>query len=120
MADTAAARGTDVRVIEAAVCRSLSTSVSPWRCEAPSGPTASGPLYFYTRIATPTDVRVHHRWYRGDRLRQDVELAVAASPGAGYRTYSRQRVDTGGEGDWRVELVTGAGVLLHEERIVSR
>ena len=116
----AAPGATDLQVIEAVVCRSLSTSVSRWQCATPSDPAAPGLLYFYTRIAAPRSVQVHHRWYRGDRLRQDVELAVRANPGAGYRTYSRQTVDAEGGGEWRVELVTADGVLLREERIVVR
>jgi hypothetical protein len=119
-ADVAAAGTADVQVIEAAVCQSLSTSVSVWQCATPSDPAAPGPLYFYTRIAAPKNVRVHHRWYRGDRLRQDVGLAVGANPGAGYRTYSRQTVDAEGGGEWRVELVTADGVILREERVVVR
>jgi hypothetical protein len=60
---------------------------------------------------------VHHRWYRNGRLRQDVDLAIQANPSAGYRTYSRQRLDSG---DWRVEAVTAEGVVLHEARVAIR
>jgi hypothetical protein len=112
-------RSTDTapRVVEASLCESLSTTGGQWQCTAASDSVAAGSLYFYTRIAAATSIRVHHRWYRGDRLRQDVNLTIQANPSAGYRTYSRQRLDAG---EWRVEAVTAEGVLLHEARVVIR
>jgi hypothetical protein len=49
-----------------------------------------------------------------------VELPIHANITAGYRTYSRNTVDNQGAGDWRVELRTKDGALLHEERFVVR
>ncbi len=106
-----------LRVVEASLCESLSTSGGQWECAAASDPAAAGSLYFYTRIAAATSTRVHHRWYRNGSLRQDVDLAIQANPAAGYRTYSRQRLDSG---DWRVEAVTAEGVVLHEARVAIR
>ena len=64
---------------------------------------------------------MQHRWYRGDRLRQVVELPIRPNTTDGYRTFSRNTVDDQGAGNWRVELRTIDGVLLHEERfVVSR
>ena len=105
------------RIVEASLCESLSTSGGQWACAAASDPAAAGALYFYTRIAAATSTRVHHRWYRNGSLRQDVDLAIQANPAAGYRTYSRQRLDSG---DWRVEAVTADGVVLHEARVAIR
>jgi Tetratricopeptide repeat/Protein of unknown function (DUF2914) len=107
----------DLRVVEASLCQSLSITGGRWDCEPASVPAAGGSLYFYTRISSPTSVRIHHRWYRNGRLRQDVNLAVQANPSAGYRTFSRQRVDAG---EWRVEVVAGDGATLREERIAIR
>jgi hypothetical protein len=112
-------------VVGAHLCRELSTAggrglSSDWQCVPPSLPVGPGPLFFYTRLRSPTDTTVQHRWYRGDRLRQVVELRILANTASGYRTYSRNTVDNQGAGDWRVELRTGAGVLLHEERFVVR
>jgi hypothetical protein len=73
---------------------------------------------FYTRLKSPADTTVQHRWYRGDRLYQAVDLPIRANTSTGYRTYSRNTVD--GSGDWRVEVRTTDGVLLHEERFVVR
>jgi hypothetical protein len=75
-------------------------------------------LYYYTRLKSPTDAKVHHRWYHGNQLRQSVELTVRANPSAGYRTFSRNTVH--GSGDWRVELRASDGTVLHEERFVVR
>jgi hypothetical protein len=45
-----------------------------------------------------------------------VELQVRANSVRGYRTYSRTTVDSLSGADWRVELRTSNGTLLHEER----
>jgi hypothetical protein len=112
-------------VVAAQVCRDLSTggprgSSGAWRCVPPGVPVGPGRLYFYTRLKAPTVTTVEHRWYRGDRLRQVVELPIRANATGGYRTYSRQTVDSQGAGDWRVELRSKDGILLHEERFVVR
>lgn len=120
VARPAAQRAARIRVLEAMVCQSLSTGGTEWKCAAPSSPAAPGRLSFYTRVAASEDVRVRHRWYHGDRLVQDVGLTVRASPGAGFRTFSRQTVSALGGGEWRVEVRTADGALLREERIVVR
>jgi hypothetical protein len=106
-------------VAAAQLCETLSTS-GGWQCVAPTLPVNPGPVYFYSRVKSTTDTTVQHRWYRGDRLRQEVSLRISANPSAGYRTYSRQTVDSEGSSDWRVELRTSDGILLHEERFVVR
>ena len=108
---------TEPRVVEASLCKSLSITGAQWDCAPASDAAEAGSLYFYTRIAAANSTRVHHRWYRNGRLRQDVDLAIQANPVAGYRTYSRQRLDSG---DWRVEAVTAEGVVLHEARVAIR
>ena len=59
-----------------------------------------------------------HRWYRGDTLRQSAKLTIRANASEGYRTFSRQTVDRGA--DWRVEVRSAGGDLLHEQRFVVR
>ena len=73
--------------------------------------TAPGRAAYYTRIASPSAMRVQHRWYRGTSLRQSVTLSIAANPSDGYRTFSRQTLSPG---TWRVELRAADGALLHE------
>ena len=104
-------------VVDANLCKDL-RNAGDWRCEPPSRPVAPGRLVFYTRIKSPTDVKILHRWYQGDRLRQAVELTIRANPGSGYRTFSRQTVN--GSGEWRVELRASDGTLLREERFTVR
>jgi hypothetical protein len=114
-----------VKVTSARLCRTLSTSArgggdNDWPCAPASLPVSAGPLFFYTRLTSPTDTTVEHRWYRGDRLQRAVELRIGANTTSGYRTYSRNTVNSQGGGDWRVELRTGAGTVLHEERFAVR
>jgi len=100
----------DVRVLVSQVCTTLSTG-GAWRCDPAGASPAPARLSYYTRIAAPRALRVQHRWYQGDTLRQNVTLSIAANPSAGYRTFSRQTVTPG---PWRVELRTSDGVVLHE------
>ncbi len=108
-------------VAVAELCRTLSTrGPGGWRCVPPEHPLSPGPLFFYTRLKTPTGVTVQHRWYRGDRVHRVVDLRIGANAIEGYRTYSRNTVDSRGQGDWKVELTTRDGAVLHEERFVVR
>ena len=58
-----------------------------------------------------------HRWYHGGTLRQSVMLRIQANATEGYRTYSRQTVNSG---DWRLEVRSADGNLLHEQRFAVR
>jgi hypothetical protein len=111
-------------VVAARLCRGLSTdeigSGGDWRCVPPSQPAGTGALFFYTRLKSPVDTTVQHRWFRGDRLRQAVELRIRANTIGGYRTYSRNTINDLDPSEWRVELRTSNGVLLHEERFTVR
>jgi hypothetical protein len=121
-APTAASASRTALVTAAELCSDLLTkgegTSRAWRCVPPSSPIGTGPLVFYTRVQSPAAMTVEHRWYRDGRLRRAVELAVQANTGSGYRTYSRYTVD--GRGEWRVEVRTRDGALLHEERFVVR
>jgi hypothetical protein len=95
----------------------LITGEGDWRCERTGNTVDPGPMVFYTRLESPTDTEVQHRWYQFDRLRQAGTLQIGANSTGGYRTYSRRTVETG---EWRVELLSRDGTLLHEERFVVR
>ena len=101
----------------AQLCRTFSTSGGRWRCDPVGSSVAPGPIVFYTRVKSPRDTAVVHRWYRGSTLRQSVRLTARANATEGYRTYSRQTVD---DGDWRVEVRSADGTLLHEQRFAVR
>ena len=121
VADTPPAPGRSSGAITLAsvqLCRRLSTDGADWRCDPAGDPVAPGPIVLYSRVRSPRDAVVVHRWYRGGTLRQSVKLSVRASATEGYRTYSRQTVGAGGE--WRVEVRSAAGDLLHEQRFAVR
>ena len=111
---------TVVTVVTATLCSSLSSGAGEWQCGPAPATVDAGSLFFYTRVRSVRDTTVQHRWYRGDRLQQSVELPVQANPGSGYRTYSRHTMSAERSGDWRVELRTRDGMLLHEQRFTVR
>jgi hypothetical protein len=102
----------------AQLCRTFSTSGASWQCDPAVDPVSPGLIVLYTRVTSPRDTVVVHRWYRGDALRQSVTLTIRANATAGYRTYSRQTVDGGA--DWRVEVSAANGDVLHERRFAVR
>ena len=122
---TSAASAPAPTLASASLCRGLSTeeslsSAGDWRCDPASRPVNSGALFFYTRLKSPTDTTVQHRWYRDDRLYQAVALPIGANQRNGYRTYSKHTMNSSSAGNWRVELRSSDGALLHEERFVVR
>ena len=98
----------------------LCTALRAWRCEAADSQVPPGPMFFYTQVKSATATTIEHRWYQGDRLRRAVQLRIEANPGAGYRTYSRNTISSERAGDWRVELRSADGTVLHEERFTVR
>jgi hypothetical protein len=126
---TAAARTTDsakppastvgtssLDVVSTELCRSLTTS-GVWKCAPATGSLTAGPMVFYTRVASPRDTTIEHRWYREDRLHQRVPLRIRANP-SGYRTYSRTAITADRAGSWKVELRSQEGLLLDEKTFV--
>ena len=99
-------------VVRAILCAAL----DDWRCDPADRPVPEGPLFFYTQVTSTSAITVEHRWYRDNRLNHSVDLPVQASPTIGYRSYSRNTMNSDSAGSWRVELRTEDGVLLHEER----
>jgi hypothetical protein len=104
--------------VTAELCRTFSTSGANWRCDPAVDPVPPGPIVLYTRVRSSRDTVVVHRWYRGETLRQSVTLTIRANATEGYRTYSRQTVE--GPADWRVEVSSATGDLLHEQRFAVR
>lgn len=97
------------------VTAQLCTALKAWRCEAADREVPAGSMFFYTQLKSATATTIEHRWYQGDRLRRSVQLRVEANPGTGYRTFSRTTIGSEGAGDWRVELRSADGTVLHEE-----
>ena len=107
-------------VVATVATAQLCTSLRDWRCEAANGQVPPGPVSFYTQVKSATATTIEHRWYQGDRLRRAVQLRIGANPGVGYRTYSRHTVSGERDGDWRVELRSADGTVLHDERFTVR
>ena len=112
------ATGAVMSLAVAELCQPFSASGGQWQCDSPGDAVAPGPLVLYTRVRSSSDATIVHRWYRDDVLQQSVNLTVRANASAGFRTYSRQTVDGGG--NWRVEVRDSNGALLHEERFAVR
>ena len=102
------------------VTAQLCTALKVWRCTAADSQVQPGPMFFYTQVKSATATTIEHRWYHGDRLRHAVQLRIQANPGAGYRTYSRHTISSERGGDWRVELRSADGAVLHEQRFTVR
>jgi len=102
------------------VTAQLCTALRVWRCKAAHSQVPPGPMFFFTQVKSATAITIEHRWYQDDRLRQAVQLRIQANPGAGYRTYSRNTISSERVGDWRVELRSADGAVLHEERFTVR
>lgn len=105
-------------IVNAGLCKRIETGVD-WECDKVSSPVDAGTLHFYTRVRSPRDTTVQHRWYRGTELVRSVDLRIKANLGSGYRTYSRFSVDRG-PGEWRVEVRAADGSVLREERFTVR
>jgi hypothetical protein len=97
------------------LCQNFSRS--DWRCVPAGDSVAPGTIVLYTRLRSPRDGVIVHRWYRGDALHKSAPLRIGANAAEGYRTYSQQTVDPG---DWRVEVRSAGGDLLHEQRFAVR
>jgi len=106
-----------VSLTTAELCETFSTDGGRWRCDPAGDSVAPGAIVFYTRVRSARDAAIVHRWYREDTLRRAATLTIGASPSEGYRTYSRQTVDAG---NWRLEVTTADGALLHEQRFIVR
>ena len=103
-------------VVRAELC----TALTNWRCETAGSEVAPGQTFFYTQVKSAAATTIEHRWYQGERLHRAVQLRIEANPGAGYRTFSRNTISAEGAGDWRVELRSADGTVLHEARFAVR
>ena len=77
-------------------------------------------MYYYTRVASPRDELIRHRWTRDGRLVQMVVLRILTNPGEGYRTFSRQSGPLLEAGTWQVALLAPDGRVLDETEFIVR
>jgi tetratricopeptide repeat protein/DUF2914 family protein len=104
-----------IALANAQLCRNFSRR--DWRCVPAGDSVAPGTIVLYTRVRSARGGVIVYRWYQGDALRRSTQLRVGANAADGYRTYSGQKVNPG---DWRVEVRSTGGDLLHEERFEVR
>jgi hypothetical protein len=109
-----------LRVAEAGLCAELSIGQGPWHCEPTRDTVRGGSVYYYTRVASPRDELIRHRWTRDGRLVQMVVLRILTNPADGYRTFSRQSGPLLEAGTWRVALLTPDGRVLDETEFTVR
>ena len=100
------------------LCKTFSTTDQRWTCDPADDPAAPGRIVLYTRVKSPRDTTVVHRWYRGDDLHQSVRLSTQASVSEGFRTYSQLTINTPGK--WRVEVRSADDDLLFEKSFAVR
>jgi len=110
-----------VTVLSAQLCSALEKRGSPdWQCAVADGDLKPGTYMFYTRLLTNAATAVEHRWYRDGRIHQAMKLRVAPAAGGGYRTFSINTVSPERAGEWKVELRSADGSVLHEQQFVVR
>ena len=114
----AARSAVGISLATAQLCQTFSMSGSNWRCDPVGDSVSPRPIVLYTRVRSPRDTVVVHRWYRGKTLRQSAKLTIRANTTEGYRTFSRLTVD--GVADWRVEVRSADGDLLYEQQFAVR
>jgi hypothetical protein len=93
------------------LCQRLSRTGAAWRCEPLAEGRRTEAVYYYTRVKSPRDVVLRHRWSHEGKPVQTVDLRVRANATDGFRTFSHQRV-AGRPGSWEVALLTADGTVL--------
>ncbi len=109
-----------LRVAEAGLCAVLSTGSEPWSCEPTRDTVRGGSVYYYTRVASPRDELIRHRWTRDGQLVQMVILRILTNSDEGYRTFSRQSGPLLEAGTWQVALLAPDGRVLDETEFIVR
>jgi len=77
-----------------------------------SFPATVGKLFCFTRIVwtgAKAETKIHHLWFYGDHLAQEVLLPVK---GFNWRTYSLRPIPPEWTGSWRVDVTAEDGTLL--------
>ena len=101
---------------DASLCESLNRSGGNWRC-APLRPgIRPDAVYFYTRVKSPRDIAIRHRWTHDGTVVRTVSLRVGANSEAGFRTFSRQSLGPRSAGQWEVTLLAADGAIIDTQR----
>ena len=93
------------------MCERLNRGGGAWRCDPFPASGDADAVYYYTRVKSPRDTVVRHRWtYQGKPV-QTVTLRVGANASEGFRTFSHQRV-AGRPGQWEVAVLSADGTVV--------
>jgi hypothetical protein len=97
--------------VESSLCERLNRGGGGWRCDPLPAGGDSDAVYYYTRVKSPRDATIRHRWtYQGKPV-QTVSLQVRANAREGFRTFSHQRV-AGRPGQWEVAVLSADGTVV--------
>jgi hypothetical protein len=107
-----APRPTINEVADAGACTSLTRSPDVWRCETAAAPALGTAVYYYTRVRSPRDGSIRHRWVHNGNLVAERTLRIQANATYGFRTFTRQTLSQPGE--WQVLLIGMDGTILDE------
>jgi hypothetical protein len=72
------------------------------------------PLYYFTELRDFQDSTVVHRWVFNDEVKAEVTFKVG---GPRWRVYSSKRFQPDWDGEWKVEVVDQAGVVVASDVI---
>jgi hypothetical protein len=101
---------------DTSLCAALSRETAQWRCTPLASQRTPAAVYFYTRVRSPQDVAVRHRWTHNGTVVKNVSLRVLANTEPGYRTFSRQVLGASSRGRWEVALLTADGSVVESQR----
>lgn len=105
--------------VDGRVCTALVRNSGVWRCDPAGETTSAGSVYYYSRVRSPRDVVVRHRWSHQGTVTQTVPLEIRANPQQGFRTFSRQNL-AGRSGTWEVSLLGPDGTVIDSQRFTVR
>ncbi len=81
-----------------------------------SFPAGTEKLYCFTHIkGAEGETTITHRWMMGDSVMADVQLPVKSTS---WRTWSSKNFVPGWAGEWKVQVLDGAGNVLKETSFV--
>jgi len=101
---------------DTSLCETLNRSGGSWRCVPLRPSSRPDAVYFYTRVKSPRDIVVQHRWSHDGTVVRTVSLRVGANMEAGFRTFSRQTLGPRGAGQWEVALLAPGGAVIEAQR----
>ncbi|HHL73792.1 MAG TPA: DUF2914 domain-containing protein [Bacteroidetes bacterium] len=81
-----------------------------------SFPAGTEKLYCFTHIkGAQEETTITHRWMMGDSVMAEVQLPVKSTS---WRTWSSKNFVPGWAGEWKVQVLDGAGNVLKETSFV--